>query len=67
MKELLSKLETLVDEAIGLVREERARRNAQPWLGAAPDLYGPKGTEIHWLQTPHDRTGCAPLAGPAKP
>lgn len=48
MKALLGKLETLVDEAIGLVREERARRNATPWLGAAPDLYGPKGTEIRW-------------------
>lgn len=66
MKSLLSKLETLADEAIGLLREERARRNAQPYLGARPDLFGPKGTETHWgapVNPPSamlDRTGCAP-------
>lgn len=56
MKNLLSKLEALVDEVTLLVREERARRNLPwPYLGS-PDLYGPRGTEIHWA----DKTGCAP-------
>jgi hypothetical protein len=60
MSSLLAKLEALVDEATLLVKEERARRNCQPFLGARPDLYGPKGTEIHWAPTQYDRTGCAP-------
>jgi hypothetical protein len=50
---LLAKLETLVDELTGLVKEERARRAAPPafpWLhdGQPWGIYGPRGTEIHF-------------------
>lgn len=51
---ILAKLETLVDELTSLVKEERARRSTpyqwMSWNGqggcAAPDLYGPRGTEF---------------------
>lgn len=56
---LFEKLETLVDELTGLVREERARRNKHtfglPWevTCRAPDFYGPNGTEFrgNWDST----------------
>lgn len=49
---LIEKLEVLADELIGLVREERARRNQYRWglpweiTCQAPDFYGPRGTEF---------------------
>ncbi len=68
MKDLLKKLEALVDEATLLVREERQRRNLG---GRGVDLFGPQGTEIRWdlanprFSAPLDRTGCAPNHWPA--
>lgn len=65
MKQLLSKLETLVDEVIGLVREERARRNLDalkaipttvnqaPW----PPAPFPIGQDISWQRL---EVTCAP-------
>ena len=49
---LLEKVELLVDELTGMVREERARRNRYPFgfpwevTCQAPDFYGPHGTEF---------------------
>ena len=49
----------LLDELLGLVKEERVRRKSFPWSldGGANGLYGPRGTEIPFREP---RTGDPP-------
>lgn len=62
MKALLAKLETLVDEVTGLVREERARRNLAALKADPPPTYIPYVP----YQPPHPDLGQMPwwLQGP---
>ncbi|UOF77325.1 hypothetical protein [Caudoviricetes sp.] len=73
MGKLFEKLELLVDEVTGLVREERVRRNKNPFgwpwdiTGQAPDFYGPRGTEFRVNSGPDHpaaRNGYVPSGTP---
>lgn len=51
MKDLLAKLETLVDEAIGLLREERQRR-ALKFMATPPGVPMPTVNPEPWVPVP---------------